>query len=363
MHETLENSFHGRCCTLSKSLHAIRDPQQHYMSGITHLLNKIDSVLVVNHPENVMLWLPSDLSSPSRNEWCIPGLPSIEYCLRYATATSALQDICRFRRFLQAVSTKTRSHISNTQKTRTNSQSDKIQQRINQAATTYRAAWSAISTLAPNEEFGPWKKQLLELCREDLCDPAREASETSQSHHVPSWIWQTPLQTSVSADEEDFYAVLRVEWCKAQECAARYEEEVGLVVEEMRRTLTFFEWLVRGWENRAALVLTGVDNILAHGISAYSCKQAEVYRRLVKIFITDWHECLSQRSLGMSWLKKHPAPPPAKRSRLVSNVQLYHSPSSPAPSDNGELEWDPCVGNGDPNEPAFCDDLSEPADD
>ena len=46
-------------------------------------------------------------------------------------------------------------------------------------------------------------------------------------------------------DKEDFHAVLRVEWCKSQERAARYEEEVELVVEEMRRTLTFFEWLVR----------------------------------------------------------------------------------------------------------------------
>jgi hypothetical protein len=357
--ETFENSFHTRRRTLSKNINIIRDPQKHYMSGIAHLLDKIDPVLLADHPENVTLWLPSNLPPSSRDESCIPELPSIEYRLRHAIAVNALQDIRRFRRFYQAIVTKTRSHISNTQKTRTNSQVDRIQQRIKQAAATYRASRSAISSLAPNEEFGPWKKSLLELHREDLRGPAREESETSQSRYVPSWIWQTSPQTSISADEDDFYAALRVEWCKAQERAARYEEEVELIVEEMRRTLTFFEWLVREWTNRATFAVTGVDNISTCGVSAYAHKQATVYHKLVKIFVSDWHECLSCQALGSSWLKKYPTPPPAKRHRLVSNVQLFHSTSSPPPSDNGELEWDPCVGNGGPNEPASCDDLFE----
>jgi hypothetical protein len=104
---------------------------------------------------------------------------------------------------------------------------------VAQAAATYRAVRSAINKLAPNEEFGPWKKQLQELLQGDICGPAPEGSETSQSCHLPSWIWQTPLDTSISADEEDFCAAIQVEWCKAQERAARYNEEIELVVEEM----------------------------------------------------------------------------------------------------------------------------------
>ena len=64
----------------------------------------------------------------------------------------------------------------------------------------------------------------------------------SESHYVPSWIWHMPLQGSVSGDDQDLSSALQVEWCKAQERATRYEEEIELVVEEMRRTLVFFEW-------------------------------------------------------------------------------------------------------------------------
>ena len=115
-----------------------------------------------------------------------------------------------------------------------------------------------------------------------------------------------------------------MEWCQAQERAARYEEKVQLVVEEMRRTLVFSKWLAREWEGRA-LTSKDVDNTTKHGISAYAHKQAAIYRKLVDVFILNWYECLKQKSLGSSWLKDYPIPPPVKRQRLTSNVHLYHS--------------------------------------
>ena len=331
--DPLEDSFHGRRHTLSKNINVIRSPQRLYMTGIGNLLDDIDPILLADHPEKVKLWLPSDLPPSSRDEQCIPGLACIEYRLRYAAATNALQDIRRFRRFYQAIITKTRSHISNTQNTRNNSQVEKVQRRIVQATATYQASWSAINRLAPNEEFGPWKKQLLELHPNDVRGPAREGSETSQSRHLPSWIWQTSLQTSVSTDEADLCAALRVEWCQAQERAARYEEEVGLVVEEMRRTLAFFEWLACDWEKRATFRPKGADCTTDLGFSAYAHKQAAMYRKLVAVFVRDWYDCLNQRSLGWSWLKEYSIPSLTKRHRLVSNVQLYHC--TPVPSSEG----------------------------
>jgi hypothetical protein len=142
-------------------------------------------------------------------------------------AMNALQDVRRFRRYSQAITAKTRSHISNTNKTRTSSQHNKIQRRINRAAATYRAALSAIKKLDPEENFGTWKTDLCELRKEDIRGPAREGTETSESHHVPSWIWQTSFQASASANDKDFYTALQVEWCKAQERAARYEDTGG----------------------------------------------------------------------------------------------------------------------------------------
>ena len=164
--ESVESSFHDQCRTLSKNISAIRDPQRSYMMGIDHLLDNVDLVLLANRPENVQLWFPSNLPLPTRNEWCTTGLPHLEYQLHYATAINALQDIRQFCRFSQAVITKTQSHISNTQKTRTrvHGQLNRIQQRITQATATYQACWSAIKHLAPNEEFGAWKNVLKELC-------------------------------------------------------------------------------------------------------------------------------------------------------------------------------------------------------
>ena len=120
------DSYRGRRRTLSNNIDAIRDPQQLYMSGTIHLLDQVDPILLADCPENVALWLPSDLPSSSRNDWCTPGLPHIEYRLRYAIATNALQDVRRFLRFSQAINTKAQSHISNTQRTRTKGHTDRI---------------------------------------------------------------------------------------------------------------------------------------------------------------------------------------------------------------------------------------------
>jgi hypothetical protein len=135
---------------------------------------------------------------------------------------------------------------------------------------------------------------------------------------------------------------LRVEWCKAQARASRWEEEVELVVEEMRRTLVYFKWLAREWEKKATPRVgagSSTDNVTMAGISAYAHKQASLYRKLVDIFINDWYECLKAKSLGSPWLEAYPVPPPAKRRRLVSNVKRYHDTSNP-PIDVSESEDD-----------------------
>jgi hypothetical protein len=313
------------------------------MSGVDRLLDGIDIVLITDHPENVQLWLPSDLPQSSRDELCTPGLASMEYHHRYAAAIGALQDIRRFLQFSQAIITKTQSHISNTQKTRNNTQTKKVRQKIALAAATYRVCRSAISKLAPNEEFGLWKDHLQELAQDDLRGPVRGDSETSESRHQASWIWTTPALSSRSTDDdsEDLHAALRVEWCKAQERASRWEEEVELVVEEMRRTLVYFKWLAHEWEKKATLRVdtsSPTDDVTMAGISAYAHKQAALYRKLVDIFINNWYECLKAKSLGSPWLEAYPEPPPAKRGRLVSNVKHYHDTSKSPINAAGDSE-------------------------
>ena len=60
------------------------------------------------------------------------------------------------------------------------------------AVSTYQAAWNAIASLAPNEEFGRWKDTLFELKNDDIRGPGHDKSECSESRYVQSWIWTTP---------------------------------------------------------------------------------------------------------------------------------------------------------------------------
>ena len=53
--------------------------------------------------------------------------------------------------------------------------------------------------------------------------------------------------------EKEIEEYMLVDWAKAHERAKRFEEEVELCVEEMRRTLLFFSWKASEWERRAEL--------------------------------------------------------------------------------------------------------------
>lgn len=227
---------------------------------------------------------------------------------------------------------KTQSHIASTQRTTTRTRTlfDKVKIKLNQAVSTYRISRSAIASLAPEEEFGPWKETLLELQNSDIRGPGREDSE-STSRFVQSWIWTTAIQVSTSPEDPDLQAALRVEWCKGQERAKRYEEEVELVVEEMRRTLATFEWNAREWRSFAISPPGALaDAATVAGIAAFANKQADVQRRMISTFVNDWYHPLEQLSFNLPWLKQYPRPPEPKRQRLCSNVQLYH-PNSYAP--------------------------------
>ena len=96
-----------------------------------------------------------------------------------------------------------------------------------------------------------------------------------------------------------------VDWAKARERAKRFEEEVELCVEEMRRTLLFFSWKASEWERLAELRANSdpppPEDIL-QGLRAYAHRQSAMFRDMVKVFVNDWHNCLQPKGLGVDWL-------------------------------------------------------------
>ena len=137
---------------------------------------------------------------------------------------------------------------------------------------------------------------------------------------------------------------MRTEWCKATARAQRFEEEVELVVEEMRRTLAFFEWTAGDWERRAQdrLGEPRVDDGVVGGLVAYATRKAAHFRELITVFLQEWYHPLHRKSLGSSWLTHYPCPETAQRHRLPSNVAAYHSSAEPYVDDmDGALVNDP----------------------
>ena len=236
---------------------------------------------------------------------------------------------------MRILALKTRLHIPNTQGTRTRTQTlfDSVNNRLSQAVSTYQTSREAIASLDPNEEFDRWKEILLELRNEDVHGPGVEKHKPGAPRPTQSWIWTTAPSHSTSEDP-DLQATLQVEWAKAQEQASRYEEEVELIVEEMRRTLVSFEWNAREWDSFATSTPFGdsaIDATTIAGIVAYAKKQADIRRRMAKIFLDDWYSLLKRLpldlehlALNIEWLEEYPRPVGVKRRRLVSNVKLYH---------------------------------------
>jgi hypothetical protein len=67
----------------------------------------------------------------------------------------------------------------------------------------------------------------------------------------------------------------------------RWNEEVQLVKEEMRRVLAFLEWKAKWWMDRRGRDL-GVRPDIADGIRAYAAEQAHINRELARSFKMHW---------------------------------------------------------------------------
>lgn len=291
------------------------------------LLDEIDPATVSESPETVKLWFPSQLPRDS-----CEGLPHLEFRLRLAQAYDALDLIRRLRGVYHAILLKNQVHVSNSNGTMTRAKSvfTNFSFRIDQAAARYRDARLALLRLDPNEELSRWKKDLQELHRQDIRGPAREAGEKSESLREMSWIWKTSsLRDNTGINDPDLQPIMRVEWCKATARAERFEEEVELVVEEMRRTLAFFEWSARSWEEMGGVRASEpkISSATVIGLKAYAVRKATLFRRLIVVFLQDWYECLEHKSLGSDWLTRYPRPTFIRRRRLPSMVTAYHFPN------------------------------------
>ena len=116
--------------------------------------------------------------------------------------------------------------------------------RMAQSILRYQAAHAALLTLNPD---GEWRERLRELNDGDVHGPGKDdggflelsqgGSGVGKGRYEMSWIWLAP-KIPAEAEGDGLKEVLdqgmQVEWSKSQARAERWNEEVHLILEEMR---------------------------------------------------------------------------------------------------------------------------------
>ncbi len=91
-----------------------------------------------------------------------------------------------------------------------------------------------------------------------------------------------------------------MEYAKAKARVTRWNEEVLLVVEEMRRSVAFLRWKADWWRNLAAESPDRID--IQRGLVAYSRRQEAQLLGLAQKFATLWRPTLQLGHFDVSWV-------------------------------------------------------------
>jgi hypothetical protein len=80
---------------------------------------------------------------------------------------------------------------------------------------------------------------------------------------------------------------LHIEWLKCCTRAARWNEEILLLEEEMHRAIQFCAWKMNWWEKQAHCQIS-IPSHLAEGIAAYATEQATMEHCQLTSWSSSW---------------------------------------------------------------------------
>ncbi|TDL19767.1 hypothetical protein BD410DRAFT_751691, partial [Rickenella mellea] len=262
-------------------------------------------------PESIQLLFPSQVSKCERAAICSPDLEVKEFRLRVAQCDDALHQIRRLLRIRSNLWHYKRGQVfGQRSSTRARTLIARFDERIQRMAERYRAARAALISL---DHPGDWSERFKALDPTDIQGPRQEDDAivefpkplpqnhwVSEGRRTPSWIWYVPnvqLSGDAAAEARDLNEGMRVEYCKSRARALRWEEEVELVVEEMKRTITFLQWRAHWWRSQVGRRADVLSPSLASGLMAYALKQADIQMQLVHHFSKLWEPALRKHDL------------------------------------------------------------------
>jgi hypothetical protein len=271
-----------------------------------------NSLTAVDRAKHICLWLPSEILLAVRHLVCSNTAVNQESDLLQAEIHDRLVAIRKNRRAHNVVCTNNRgdwragSDVSI--HTRQQRKISDIGARIEKARVRYEAAWKLAKNLRHNN---PWSDKYQELHRRDICGPnpadditdlamsgrkhKGRATDLGQGTYHQSWIWLVALSGSDKPNES-----LRLHWCKTAANADRWNEELQLVQEEMRRVLAYFTWHAAWWSEQIGRRLDAALP-LQEALDAHARHQHAIYYDCIIMFASTWIPALAQAGFTPAW--------------------------------------------------------------
>ncbi|KAL1658890.1 hypothetical protein GGF50DRAFT_131419 [Schizophyllum commune] len=246
--------------------------------------------------------LPPSALPKSERDTCLGGVARLEERLRHAQCRKALDDlrdqILARTRDIRFKNSNVRHQGASTRATNILKNHDN---KIARFARKYIFARAALVALADSDEARvPWRALDVHRDLRAMQEPGDEVAAAASSHiqrlrdatgegrRTVSWIWHGSNTFDPEAQGTELYEGVRVEWCKAFARVRRWQEQIELLKEEMRRTSVSLRRRGEEWRKRMATdTRTGP---LGEGARAYAARQARVYSQLVEHFEELWSQ-------------------------------------------------------------------------
>jgi hypothetical protein len=324
----------------------------------------------------VKLLLPSDLDPSIRLQCCSSALVQTEIRLRFAVAEDALRDLRKYLTVKKTLINYKIQHVSGPgQKANTRARAiiDRFKSKIDLSADKYKASRQALSWLDEDgskttqlfkinwtHRFHPLTNQDMVFLNDDPDNSDEEVSSTAargstrkrkrredqlgEGHRTPGWIWKMPSWNSNQATnnphDDPFNSTVQIEWAKTKARVERWQEEVHLIKEEMRRAIVDMEWRAQEWINRAN-ARPNVSPDLHQGLIAYAYKQADIQTEFANSFAKKWVPVLKLHDMDHSFASKYEASQlhdPKGKQKDVGQPYIDAGPDSEWESDYNNLD-------------------------
>ncbi|KAJ7784192.1 hypothetical protein B0H16DRAFT_1446451 [Mycena metata] len=253
-----------------------RDLQKVYMPGAAAAIAaseaRRDSDLLAPKAEKIKLFMPSEMPTDSSDP------------LRGCCGNTLVKLRARLHAKRHFIMFRNEHVTGQIQSTKARTLIGQIGERVDACASKYRHARASLIKLV-----GSAPAQFRELRPQDV-QLDGDAGETDAAARKKLAMISAGRAVGAFDDEEQrLHESVRVEWARARARKARWEEEVLLLREEMRRVLRYLGWQANWWREHVARRADNPSPEIAAGIHAYALQQADLHERLARFFMGKWN--------------------------------------------------------------------------